>query len=77
MTQQSDETILAVMQNDMSYMRKSVDSLDRKFDTFTATYTLKTDFEEVKTKVEGLEKKVYLFMGGLAVITFALKFLVK
>lgn len=74
----------AKMSSDISYLVKGFDDLNRKVDNLPNAYVSTRDFTQIEDRVKNAEDKVdtmqkylWLGIGGLAVITFFLKFFVK
>ncbi len=69
---------------DVSYIKQQLVDLNKKFEELSATFVAKEEHDNLKKAVEKLEtgmatlqQKVYLASGGLAVIVFVLKFLIR
>ena len=66
MTKPSDETQIAVMANDVGYLKKAVDLIDKKIDLLNGTYVTKAEFDPVKRVVYGLVGLVLTSVAGAA-----------
>lgn len=65
MSQQSDEVKLAVMQNDLTYIREKVNTVDLKV---SQNYVTKEEFINSLRRIKLLEKIVY---GAVSLILIA------
>lgn len=68
-TKQSDETQLAVMANDISYIKENIDRLSQKLDE---NFVTKVEFEPIRKIVYGLVTLILIAVVG-ALLTLVLK----
>lgn len=64
MTKQSDETQLAVIKNDLSYIKEKLNDVDQKVSTH---YVSKEEFEPIKKIVYGLVSLILIAVVGALV----------
>ena len=64
MTKQSDETQLAVIKNDLSYIKEKLNEVDQKVSTH---YVSKEEFEPIKKIVYGLVSLILIAVVGALV----------
>lgn len=61
MAEQTDETKLAVMQNDVTYIKEKLNAIDEKVSTH---YVSKEEFEPIKKIVYGLVSLILIAVVG-------------
>ena len=64
MTEQSDKTQLAVIKNDLSYIKEKLNDVDQKVSTH---YVSKEEFEPIKKIVYGLVSLILIAVVGALV----------
>jgi hypothetical protein len=64
MTKQSDETQLAVIKNDLTYIKEKLNDVDQKVSTH---YVSKEEFEPIKKIVYGLVSLILIAVVGALV----------
>lgn len=64
MTKQTDETKLAVMQNDVTYIKEKLNAIDEKVSTH---YVSKEEFEPIKKIVYGVVSLILVAVVGALV----------
>lgn len=74
----------AIVANDISYIKKDITEIKNSINSFPTIFISRSEFDTTKELVkehskqlEQMERIMYLGIGGLTVITFILKFLIK
>lgn len=78
------ETNIALLQKDVSYMKDKLDTVHEKIvgngkpgivDELKDLKTMKDDYKSTKIKVDDMERKMWYFAGAVAVITLLITFI--
>lgn len=79
----SPETVIAVMQKDLEYIKQGISKIEQSMKEMGCVFVTSKEFSEHKTLVSELEKKtatiernMLMAIGGLSVIVFILKFFI-
>lgn len=72
-SQEKTEINVAIIQNDMGYLKAKQEEMNKKLDLFSAQFVTKTEFQLVKTVVYGLVGIVLIAVLTAVLLNVGLK----
>ncbi len=77
-------SIIAVVANDVSWMKKSLEGIELKLNEMEKAFVTATQHQEVlneiadhESRIRVIETRTWIWVGGLAVLTFLIPILLK